>query len=276
MLRFGSLFAGIGGFDLGLERAGFECAWQVEIDGYANRVLETHWPHVRRFRDVRECGARNLSAVDLICGGFPCQPHSLAGKRQGGADERDLWGEFARIIRELKPRWVLAENVPGLLSTESGRFFGRVLRDLAACGYDAEWQCIPAAAFGAPHQRERIWIVAYAQCGWGRQSSLALDPAQGPFHPAQREKGTPGLGPSCQAMANSDRTGLPFEGTNGSIPKKPVFGPLGGKWDWWKIEPNVDRVVDGLPHRVDRIRCLGNSVVPQVVEWIGRQIMTAG
>jgi DNA (cytosine-5)-methyltransferase 1 len=138
MLTFGSLFAGIGGFDLGLERAGLVCQWQVEIDPFCRKVLEKHWPQVKRYDDVRTVGAGTLEAVDLVCGGFPCQPHSLAGRRQGSADERDLWPEFARVIRELGPRWVLAENVPGLLSIDAGRVFGNILQDLAACGYDTE------------------------------------------------------------------------------------------------------------------------------------------
>ena len=166
---FGSLFAGVGGLDLGLERAGMRCGWQVEIDDYCTWVLEKHWPNVQRYGDVRECGSHNLAPVDLICGGFPCQDVSHAGERKGLKEgtRTGLWYEFARIIRELRPRWVLAENVPGLLSVDSGRGMGTVLRDLAACGYDAEWDCIPAAAFGAPHLRYRVFIVAHHR-GSGR------------------------------------------------------------------------------------------------------------
>jgi len=160
-LTFGSLFAGIGGFDLGFERSGMTCKWQVEIDDYANRVLAKHWPNVHRERDIRECGAHNLERVDVICGGFPCQPHSLAGPQLGENDERNLWPEYLRIIREIKPRWIVGENVPGILSTDVGRFFGGVLRDLAGVGYDAEWTCISAADVGAPHGRDRLWLVAY-------------------------------------------------------------------------------------------------------------------
>lgn len=161
-MNFGSLFAGIGGIDLGLERAGMTCEWQVEIDDYCNKVLEKHWPNVERFKDVEKVGSQNLRAVDLIAGGFPCQDVSLAGKREGLSGERSgLWSEFARIICELKPRWVLVENVPGLYSTDNGDGFGTVLRDLDESGYDAEWDCIPAAAFGAPHLRYRVFIVAH-------------------------------------------------------------------------------------------------------------------
>ena len=173
-MKVGSLFAGIGGIDLGLSRAGFQIEWQVEIDDYCSRVLAKHWPNVARFRDIRECGKHNLPPVDIVVGGFPCQPHSLAGKRQASNDNRDLWPEFYRIICELRPRWVLAENVSGLLSSESGRFFGGILWDLAGIGYDAEWQVLSAVAFGAPHLRKRIWLVAYPSNGGWR-----LQPLQG-------------------------------------------------------------------------------------------------
>lgn len=156
---YGSLFTGIGGIDLGLDWAGMECAFQVEIEPYCRRVLQKHWPDVRRFEDVRTVGRTNLDYVDLIAGGFPCQDLSLAGKRKGEQGSRStLWKEFYRIICDLRPRWVLAENVPGLLSANDGRFYGNILRDLAAGGYDAEWQVLPAAAFGAPHIRERVFI----------------------------------------------------------------------------------------------------------------------
>lgn len=169
-LTFGSLFSGIGGLDLGFERAGMHCAWQVEIDDYATKVLAKHWPNIARFRDVRSIGRHigdistcyvPLASVGCLIGGFPCQPHSQAGERKASEDERDLWPEFYRLIRELKPRWVVAENVLGLLSSEDGAFFGGVLRDLATAGYDARWQVLSAAEFGAPHLRERVIIVAH-------------------------------------------------------------------------------------------------------------------
>src|SRR6185312_5367478 len=154
----GSLFAGIGGFDLGFERAGFKTIWQVEIDSFCRRVLAKHFPEAERFEDVRDCGKHNLRPVDVICGGFPCQDISNAGKRAGIDGERSgLWSEFARIIGELRPRFVVVENVAALL----GRGMGRVLGDLAEIGYDAEWQVISAAEMGALHLRERVWIVAY-------------------------------------------------------------------------------------------------------------------
>ena len=165
-MNVGSLFAGIGGFELGLERAGFEIEWQVELDPYCRAVLEQHFPKARRFEDVCEVGAANLAPVDLICGGFPCQDLSAAGKGAGIDGARSgLWSEFARIVRELRPRYVLVENVPALLTGKGKRWdrapIGRVLGDLAEVGYDAEWARLSAREFGAPHLRQRVWIVAY-------------------------------------------------------------------------------------------------------------------
>ena len=154
----GSLFSGIGGFELGFEWAGFQVEWQVEINEYARKVLAKHWPNVERHTDVREVGKHNLKPVDVLIGGFPCQDISTAGKGVGIEGERSgLWSEYARIIGELRPRYAVMENVAALLY----RGLGRVLGDLAEIGYDAEWQVLPAAAFGAPHQRERIFIVGY-------------------------------------------------------------------------------------------------------------------
>lgn len=248
-MKFGSLFAGIGGIDLGLERAGMTCAWQVEIDEYATKVLQKHWPNVARFRDVRDCGKENLEPVDLICGGFPCQDVSVAGSRAGLKGKRStLWSEFIRIVREIGPRWILAENVPGLLSSDDGQFFAQILRGLAQSGHDAEWDIIPAAAFGAPHLRKRVFVVAYTN-GHGCQAN-------------QKKQG--GMG-----KASIEKRGRPSEDLarihNGQIQRGSTWGG----------ERPVCRVDDGLPVWVDRLRCLGNAVVPQVAEWIGRRIMNA-
>jgi len=178
-MTFGSLFAGIGGLDLGLERAGMACKWQVEIDDYATRVLAKHWPDVHRERDVRTCGAANLAPVDLICGGFPCQDISIAGAKAGidGA-KSGLWREFARLISELRPRYVLVENVSALLS----RGMGRVLGDLAAIGYDAEWSTLQACALGAPHPRERMFIVARHRRAIGNETGGRMGSISGTCH----------------------------------------------------------------------------------------------
>ena len=156
-MTFGSLFAGIGGFDLGLERAGLICKWQVEIDPFCQRVLAKHWPNVRRHDDVRTFPPEGDWAVDVVCGGFPCQPVSVAGLGKVQQDDRWLWPEFARIIGVLRPRFAILENVPGLLV----RGFSDVLGNLAALGYDAEWSILSSCRVVAPHPRQRMFLVAY-------------------------------------------------------------------------------------------------------------------
>jgi DNA (cytosine-5)-methyltransferase 1 len=236
-LTFGSLFAGIGGFDLGLERAGMICKWQVELDDYASRVLAKHWPNVPRHDDVRTFPTAERDwSVDLICGGFPCQDISGAGTKRGLAGERSgLWREFARIIGFLRPRYVVVENVSALLV----RGMGTVLGDLAALGYDSEWHCIPAAAVGAPQFRDRVWIVA---------------------HPSRR-------GFAWQQERDSQRQIIERRDDIDRLAVGQRRARDGKSW--------LRRADDGIPCRVDRLRCLGNAVVPQVVEFIGRQIIEA-
>lgn len=165
MLTFGSFFSGIGGIDLGLERAGLECKWQVENDPWCCKVLEKNWPDVQRYTDIKELTGAELASTDIICGGFPCQNVSDSGDLTGIEGEQSgLWLDFSRLVRRLRPRYVLVENTTGLLA----RGMGRVLSDLAASGYDTEWDSIPAAAFDAPHLRARIWILAYP-AGIGNQ-----------------------------------------------------------------------------------------------------------
>jgi DNA (cytosine-5)-methyltransferase 1 len=281
-LTFGSLFAGIGGLDLGLERAGMQCQWQVELDDYASKVLAKHWPNTLRFRDVRTVGAHNLPAVDLVCGGFPCQDISNAGKRAGIDGERSgLWREFHRIVCELRPRYVLVENVAALL----GRGIDRVLGDLAASGYDAEWQCIPAAAVGAPHIRDRLFILAYADSAQRRAgaegrnefywSNTRWQETPGGFT-ARSQNGRAGY----VAHANSPRLPQRNEPRGATAPTRAIFtrgelervrATLGRQQ--WEVEPAICRVADGVPRRVDRLRGLGNAVVPQVAEFIGKLIV---
>jgi DNA (cytosine-5)-methyltransferase 1 len=260
-MKVGSLFSGIGGLDLGLERAGMTIAWQVEIDEFCRRILDKYWPHVPKYGDIREVDPSTLPPADLICGGFPCQPVSVAGQRKGREDLRWLWPEFARIVRGVKPRWVLVENVPGLLTVNGGEAFAEVLSDLAACGYDAEWDCIPAAAFGAPHLRYRLFLVAYPagrQCHPGAKVSRE-------FHG------------DCANGEGSHHAHGPSENSElGGGRERAIFRPpIPSQSDCWQAEPHVGRVAHGIPHAVDRLRALGNAVVPQVAEWIGRRILEA-
>lgn len=162
-MRFGSLFSGIGGFDLGLERAGMVPAWQVEIDPRAREVLRRHWPDVPHHEDVTQVGGGDLGAVDLACGGFPCQDLSVAGRRAGLAGERSgLFHEFMRVVDEVAPRWVLIENVPGLLSSNGGRDMGTVLGVLGQLGYGYAWRILDSQYFGVPQRRRRVFIVGCA------------------------------------------------------------------------------------------------------------------
>jgi len=239
-MKVGSLFAGIGGFDLGLERAGMRVAWQCEIDPDARAILAKHWPEVPCYGDIRSIDWSDVEPVDLICGGYPCQPFSHAGSRKGSDDPRHLWPEVARCVRELRPRWVLLENVSGHLSLG----FGSVLGDLAALGYDAFWDCIPAAAIGAPHLRDRVFVVAW------RVDTDADNP---------------------------DRTDNRRESQTQN--ERRLYGRRRmGRGQYWRtIEtPSAIRGVDnGVPSRLDtpRLRGLGNAIVPQIPEMIGRVIM---
>ena len=296
-MRFGSLFAGIGGIDLGLERAGMECAWQVEIDDYCQKVLAKHWPDVERFRDVRECGRGNLAAVDLIVGGFPCQPHSVAGKRRGAEDDRNLWPEFGRIVAELKPYYVLAENVPGIITT----YLDTVLSDLDNLGYTCATFNLPAVAFDAPHRRHRIFIVAISNGARNPERKIRhwqLQDIGGTgedvAHSSRHGRGWRSNGDekgdgrtlqtegSCSGekqglLADADEQGLQGRQWTRVEPREQQTALREGSTSygrsWWSVEPDVGRVAHGIPSRVDRLRGLGNAVVPQVAEWIGLRIM---
>lgn len=253
-MKFISLFAGIGGFDLGFERAWMKCVAQVEKDPFCLRVLAKHWPDVERFEDVREFGKHNAPTADLVCGGFPCQPHSLAGKRKGAADDRDLWPEYRRIIGELKPRWVVAENVPGIRTT----ILDDVLSDLESLDYSTRTLIIPACAFNAPHRRERLFIIAHPQSFAGRLSVSAGYQKENPY--ARRDG-------SKWSVANSKYYQVLFDEQSNKANTESSWS------SWWAIKPGVCGVAYGVPARMDRLRSLGNAVVPQVAEFIGRAIM---
>lgn len=227
----GSLFAGIGGFDLAFEREGYDVAWQVEIDSYCQRVLEKHWPDVPRYDDVRDCGLHNLEPVDVIAGGFPCQDISSAGNMEGLAGERSaLWWQMHRIIGELRPRFAVVENVANLLHTGIEQVCG----SLAEIGYDAEWHVISAADVGAPHLRKRLWLVADADgVAW----------------------------PECDVG--------PEAGFQAPLRHDALRHRISGGWE---TEPELGRVADGVPARVDRLRGLGNAIVPQIAQHIARTL----
>jgi DNA (cytosine-5)-methyltransferase 1 len=324
------LFSGIGGFSLGLESTGgFHTVAFCEIDKYATRVLNKHWPDVPVFGDIRTVGfaslfERDIAMPDIVCGGFPCQDISLAGPGEGLDGSRSgLWFEMLRIIEETWPRFVIVENVAALRS----RGLDTCLRGLAEIGYDAEWHCIPASAVGAPHRRDRVWIIA-RHAHVHREPTLAIDAqttgmselAQLPdamrFGLQGRESAIPtrrgrrpadadqtGVIPDAdgqprderradhalesegrrdtdrsvigQDVSDADRAGLEIGlriGSDGGQEFAPLIRNCGDAGIWIP-EPGIRRVANGFPSRVDRLRCLGNAVVPQIPALIGRAIM---
>lgn len=282
-LRVLSLFAGIGGFDLGLERTGgFETVAFCEIEEFPRRVLAKHWPHVPCYRDVRELTGAILAAdgiaVDVIVGGFPCQDISFAGKGAGLAGERSgLFYEVARLIGELGPSFVILENVGALLS----RGLDAVLGTLASLGYDAEWHCIPASYVGAPHRRDRVWIVAYPRhCTGSRSSNVECGTEWSDANQQKdRRESADTLVASGQALADADSPrleGWAEAGNTGGIGAwceqfaQRRFDGIGAIW---RTEPDVGRVANGIPDRAHRLKGLGNAVVPQIPELIGHAIL---
>jgi len=359
-MRVGSLFAGIGGFDLGLSWAGYDIVWQVELDEWCRKVLAKHWPDATRFADIRDCGLHNLEPVDVICGGFPCQDISLAGKQAGLDGERSsLWWEMRRIVGELRPRYVIVENVPNLLI----RGFDRVLGSLSEIGYDAEWDVISAQDVGAPHLRQRLWIVAYptgargeawdgdglgtdhrsrrhqgVAAGQGGEGGTVVEdtprkqleeridnggedkrrphgqptrsgtPVAHPHvddgrgggsavpcrrHPrVEHRRGGTGLdvGESAEELAHAigprlegharhgavgNECGRVASGPDGSVAPEGVCERTDGYHPGWVVEPDVGRVAHGVSRRVDRLRGLGNAIVPQIAYWLGTRIKDA-
>jgi len=281
------LFSGIGGFSLGLERAGMETVAFCEFDEHARKVLQKHWPDVPIHDDVRTLdGTQYRGSVDVVVGGFPCQDLSVAGKKAGFEGERSsLYREMLRIISECMPRYAIFENVTGLLTGESGRWFGQFLYDLAEIGYDAEWHCISASELGAHHHRDRVWILAYPHYNADRADREQEGEAQRIQSERRKEGHTrkpcrTGCDTEILADTNSDRL-------QGKRQDRGIAGQVGLRgrawWDeikeisaagaGWEVEPELGRVANGIPNRSHRLKQLGNAVVPQIPEAIGRAII---
>jgi DNA (cytosine-5)-methyltransferase 1 len=282
-----SLFSGIGGLELGLERAGMKVVGQVEIDPFCQRVLAKHWPEVPRHDDVRTApawwaGEPVRPAVDVVAGGFPCQGHSVAGRQRGTADERWGWPWYRDVVTAVEPGWVLVENVPNLVRTG----LVDVLRDLAELGFDAWWNRVPAAAMGAPHLRWRLFIVAAHpdrvqlrhEPGWGGWPGWADQTVVGHDGSAWAVADPGGVDggagwPWRSAFHGDSRDDEPSAGL-ADADSEQAFGTsvAWSERDPWATEPDVARVADGVPSGVDRRRALGNAVVPAVGEYVGRLI----
>ena len=284
------LFSGIGGFSLGLKRAGMETIGFCEIDPFCRKVLAKHWPDVTVHTDIRGLNGKDYKGrADVICGGFPCQPFSQAGKRRGTEDDRHLWPEMLRIISEVRPTWVIGENVIGFVKME----LDSVLSDLEREGYQTRAFIIPACGIDAPHKRDRVWIIAHANSEGEsdgpinegprpRQLELMADPNSGfssvTQQAVQAGRTTTNSGGEDVAHSESERVQRlwssgeqkphTYEGQ-----KLSLCGSERPRPAYWEAEPGMGRVVDGIPNRVDRIKGLGNAVVPMVVEVIGNAIM---
>ena len=305
------LFSGIGGFSLGLERAGpFRTVAFCEREPFCQAVLKKHWPEIPIYDDVRTIPTDGLGGIDLICGGFPCQPWSVAGQQRGAEDDRDLWPEMVRLVEELQPRFLIGENVRGFVNEPLG--LERSLSDLESIGYQAVPFIIPACAVDAPHRRERVWILANAHGQFCRTSGSgeAQAGAAAPTSPASQQptslanprriaagnskkmdrsqakwrKANADTSNGGQDVANAEDNGLQRlrnlteSNPAGSRQKQPLGDSDESGFTQpcrWSIEPDVGRVAHGVPRRVDRLKALGNAVVPQVVEQIGRAIMSA-
>jgi len=306
-MNHGSLFSGIGGFDLAAEWMGWNNIFQVENDSFCNKILAKNFPDTLRFGDIvefnkmlkdgqiitdtrlfgsEECekqtkrtvkynkGKYKLPAIDIITGGFPCQPFSQAGKRKGTDDSRYLWPEMLTTIRTLKPSYVVGENVAGLVSMENGKTLDGIFSDLENEGYEIESFIIPACSVGAWHRRDRIWIIAYNK-STGEWNEVGK-------YGRQRRKHTEGIQSEMvqqkdrQAQDNTitggnqdvpDTTGIYAQGQYNRQRKIKSWGS-----DWWKTESSVGRVAHGIPDRVDRLKGLGNAIVPKVAFEIFKAI----
>ena len=300
-----SLFSGIGGLDLAFESAGGKVAAMCEIDPFCRRVLRKHWPDVPIFEDIKTLRGEDIGTVDIIFGGFPCQPFSVAGRRESIKDKRHLWPEFSRLVAEIRPVWVVAENVPGILKLAGDI----VCTDLERLGYNVGIFNFEAAAVGAPHRRARVFFVGYAERGglsglprgWARQEfadgctdvpNPAISRRHAPPTTESREhqesKSERQAGRSCCAVSDPDgeqckeqRRSLADEqefSTTGRSGRRGAESRLGGvvaRLPDWLDEPDIPRVARGVPDRVNRLKALGNAVVPAQAEPIFRAIMEA-
>jgi len=306
-MTHGSLFSGIGGFDLAAQRVGWKNIFQIEIEEKARKILQKHFPDTERYADIKDFDGRQYAGnIDIISGGFPCQPFSTAGKRKGSADDRAIWFEMFRVVSEIRPRWVVAENVSGLLTIEQGMAFERVCADLESEGYTVQSFIIPACAVGAPHRRNRVWIVAHQNTNSGTDGRIEAQRRQKQYRDAgatdeirtspntgREQKGATVAGFNCEQQigtAERKRTSQGYGLTDSCVTSPNTAGGrlqesrrrqllntkhniqhnLQPFWrrTWLEVATELCRVDDGLPGRLDRLKHLGNAIVPQVAQMI--------
>lgn len=255
-----SLFSGIGGFDLAAQWAGWENIAQVEIDPFCQKVLQKNFPNAKRYGNIKEFdGSEYRGIVDIISGGFPCQPFSNAGERKGTNDERHLWPEMLRVIREIQPEWVVGENVRGIVSWSDGLVFEQVCVDLEGQGYDIQPYILPASAVNAPHERYRVWFVAHSnrsiERGVRRKSGKVASQK-----PVNSNGGQDATNSKCFRQQGSGRAVNAMCSTQD---RKGQTDRIEHEFRW-TTEPTIRGGNNGLSDRVDRIKGLGNAIVPQV------------
>jgi len=293
MYKHLDLFSGIGGFSLGLEATGeFETVAFCDYSKFPQQVLRKHWPLVPIYEDVKELNSEKLKSnginkIDIITGGYPCQPFSVAGKQKGEQDPRHVWPEMFRLIKELRPTWVIGENVAGHIKLG----LDTVLENLESEGYSTRTFSISAASVGANHKRERIWIIANknvedsrSRGGWiqstGDQEGIRSGTFEEEFWSSNTDT-TSGSSEGTETMADtksSYRDEYEIDREHGKTETQEVFGNRDGisrGSSWWEVEPDVGRVADGLPDTMDRLKSLGNSLVPQIPYYIALSILEA-
>ncbi|MHB1098124.1 MAG: DNA cytosine methyltransferase [Burkholderiales bacterium] len=286
-LTVGSLFSGIGGFDLGLERAGMRVEWQVENNEFCREVLKKHWPQVPCHYDITKIDWRDIPRVDLVCGGFPCQPFSLAGKQRGESDDRYLWPEVVRCLDTLRPTWFIGENVPGIINLA----LDQVCIDLESLSYAVWPVCIPACAVDAPHVRQRVWIMAHSHAEresqpqgveqkkreWALNSGEDVADADAERWDGRTGQQRTGRGEKLENVSrwiSEPELGRVVARLSPRMDGGGLKGDEKAVRQSWLSEPvDIPRVATGVKNRVDRLRGLGNAVVPQVVEALGRMIV---
>jgi DNA (cytosine-5)-methyltransferase 1 len=295
-LKILDLFSGLGGFSLGLERTGkFKTVAFCEIDKYCTLLLQKHWKGVKIYEDVRKINKEQFDTdgieyPDIITGGFPCQPFSIAGKQKGTGDDRHLWPEMFRIIKTFKPKFVIGENVKGLINIQDGVVFETVCTDLESEGYEVQAFNIPAAGVGAPHRRERIWILATlgnSELNGSSTTKITRSIIETSNNNKKGENATREFEGTSKSRYGQDVANPNTRFSNGT--NEEIFsrgqtsntsstggGSSGTLWPSnWEFEPNVGRVANGIPGRVHRLKGLGNSIVPQIAEEIGYAIIKA-
>jgi len=276
------LFSGIGGFSLGLEATGgFETKAFCDIEKYPRQVLQKHWPHVKQYEDIKELNYERLKAdgidsIDIITGGYPCQPFSIAGRQKGEQDPRHLWPEYFRLVKELRPTWVIGENVSGHIKLG----LDTVIEDLESEDYSVRPFSISASSIGANHQRERIWILAHSRRSqWPRAEQRGENENETRKENANQFERSSSTSEVDVANTNDERLQRQWQSRNQFTPRfnssressEEGQGTVGQ--GWWESEPNMGRVAHGIPKRVDRLKSLGNSLVPQIPYYIGKTIL---